>query len=401
MPDNGTELIPQLPPVDPPPLLPAPKRAVPVAAILLIAVALLGLAAVGYIAWQRGLLDSLVAPRTQPSPVKVSVVEDKSAVAGDSGKDPLDRLNDEVGGIKPYRQFAEVIRAMDAELEATKIESQAPGVLAEATKQRLYELQKLGTQFSTDYEDFETRAARDTQPKLQPYQDIVRKAFLERMRSIVNKAGQAYVVQKDANHPVFTIGDTFIAAVQRFGKADATPLRDEWLAAVHTEEQSELTVQYQPQIKEIQARIEKLKKTHREVDELLKAAPEYRIRGGVLGNTARSLLEIYDSLASRVEGDVVDFEQYVAKLPEENGGSDELKAKVDEFTQLAQQDHFYAFRETYKIYEQDRDLEHPAYARLKEHYKFVEEHWPTLKMQYQAQYSESETRWAKTFGGQD
>ncbi|MDQ3023265.1 MAG: hypothetical protein M3R04_02590 [bacterium] len=388
----------------PPPRLVMPpepvvaRAGVPWMAIALIAAALAGLGAVGYLAWQRGLLGGTASEEPLVKVVEVndqSVSGDGTAVEGD----PLDKLDDKIVGLKHYRPYADALRKMDAELEATTIEVSEAGKLAESTKQRLYELQPLGLAFTSDYEEFERRAARDSGPKLQSYQEIVRTAFIARMQRFVEKIGEAYASEQGINNPVFTMSDTFIAAVDKYGRADAGPLREKWLAAVHAQEQSGLVDTYAPQIAEMQKRIEALKSLHREVDGLLKAAPEYHIRGGIIGSTARELLDVYDSLASRVEGMVVDFEQYVVDLPAEHN-TDRINALVKEFNRLAQEDHFYAFSETYKIYQQDKELEHPAYVRLKEHFNFVEAHWPTAAGNYRQTYTAAETLWAKQWASQ-
>ena len=415
MSDNGTEVLglpePEAPQtqLDPEPLGPVdmlppepPARGFPWAALILILVALAGLGAVGYVAWQRGLLDS-VFPQSgaQPPATQVKVVSAPPPTSGDTAdEDQLDKLSDNVSGLGPYRRYVDILHKLDAELDATKIDTASPGVLAELTRQRMHELQDIGSQFSRDYTDFEQRAVRDTAPMLQPYQEIVRQAFVERMRRFIATVGKAYVIEPKANFPVYTMSDTFIGTVKQAGRADPTVLTNEWLAAVHRQEQDVLSSQYAPQLAELQARIEKLKDLHRTTDQKLKAEPEYHIRGGSLGVTARELLDLYESLATQVEAQVVDFEKYVATLPPDHGGSDAIDAKIKEFNDLAQQDHFYAFSETYKIYEDDKDLDHPAYKRLKEHYEFVKTHWPKVEGNYVQVYTEAENKWAATWAPQ-
>jgi hypothetical protein len=326
--------------------------------------------------------------------VEESATAGEAAVAGD----PLDKLNDDIRGLRPYREFVPKVRAVDAELDATKIES-SDGKLSEATRQRLYELQPLGLKLAADYEAFEQRAAKDQAPKLQSYQEILRAGFIARMERFVEKIGEAYAAEQGSNNPVFTLSDTFIKAIETYGRASAGGIREKWLAAVHAQEQSALTDQFEPQIAALEQRIEQLKTLHREVDEVLQGAPKYHIRGGIIGSTARNLLEVYDSLATRVEAQVVEFEAYVAKLPAETR-VDRIEELTREFTKLAQEDHFHAFRETYKIYEQDKELEHPAYANLKNHYKFVEDHWPTMVGNYKQTYTASEMLWERNWAKQ-
>src|SRR5687768_11403777 len=98
---NETPDLPYLPP-------PPPRRGALWAAIVLIAVAVLGLVAVGYLAWQRGLLDNLISPQPE-SPVKVVAVQDPDAGGEAAAGDPLDKLDDKVAGLKPYRRFADVL----------------------------------------------------------------------------------------------------------------------------------------------------------------------------------------------------------------------------------------------------------------------------------------------------
>jgi hypothetical protein len=139
--------------------------------------------------------------------------------------------------------------------------------------------------------------------------------------------------------------------------------------------------------------VEKLKQTHLETDELLQAAPEYRVRGGMLNETARNLLDVYDGLAGRVEAAVTEFEAYTATLPRDHR-SDRIDALIEEFNTLAQQDHLYAFQETYSIYEKDRELNHPAYQNLKVHYEWAKQHWPERAAAYEKIFHEAETKWA-------
>ena len=67
----------------------------------------------------------------------------------------------------------------------------------------------------------------------------------------------------------------------------------------------------------------------------------------------------------------------------------------DEFLSLAQEDHMYAFSETYYLYENDKNLEHPAYERLRDHYEWANMHWPDIEGRYIQVFRSAVGRWAE------
>jgi hypothetical protein len=161
------------------------KSRADIVAALVIVLCVAGLAAVGIIAWQRGYLDRFFGAdeAADGAPVTVVNVDPNAPADGDltALEDPLLALQDDVAGIKPYRRYEDVLRRTDAALQGFAVQTTEAGVLAEATKQQLYELEPVGAELVREYDDFEDRAVRDKGPKLQPYIELVRGEFVRRM----------------------------------------------------------------------------------------------------------------------------------------------------------------------------------------------------------------------------
>jgi predicted outer membrane protein len=369
-----------------------PRRGMESLAIAIIVISLLGLCGVAYVAWTQGVFDAKQS-KVVVTPVTVSegdkapdlAVEDALAAIEQSDKREL----------RPYRPHVELLRSVDKALLETSVEVDAPGVLSEKSRQQLHALADLGRSVSTAYLEFEEQSGDRDRSGLAETEQL-RRAFIERMTRMVDKAGDAYIVDDDLNHPVYMLSDSFASAIEQGGAGDGQPLRERWLKVVHGRDQRLLDDDHSDDYLQLQARIDTLREIHANYASALAAIPPYKIRGGFIGKDAELALESYEGLATKVEEVVIEFETFISAYPEQDQ-PDRMKKMVDEFTALAQEDHLFAFRETYRIYAQDRALKHPAYDRLKDHYAFVEQHWPANAGTYRQIYLQYEEEWAKAW----
>jgi hypothetical protein len=218
------------------------------------------------------------------------------------------------------------------------------------------------------------------------------------MVRIVEKIGESYRIDDELNHPAYLLSDSLPGAIDQAGVGDSQPVRDRWLEIVHGRDQRILDESHVEDYRRIQAHIDTMTQVHDEFSALLASIPAYKIRGGYIGKDATRALETYDALADKVEAIVVEFDKLMEAFPEQDR-PDQMKQLVAQFTAKAQEDHFFAFRETYLIYAQDRELRHPAYDKLKAHYGFVEAHWPSNAGAYEETYLKHEQLWAQAWAG--
>lgn len=382
--------------------------------VVVILVCLLGLSGVVYLAWWRELLDPYLPEQMrrvipyvpaadsadtntgQPSPGAPPTVLSEQEIL----EDPLDRIEQgSAPGLNSLKPFAKPLRQARQTLMETTFHNSELGTLTPESQQLLASTAVLGENLLKDYQSFEGKAARITATKTQEYKQLLRDAFLARFIELFDVIGQAYAMDKTGQHQAYLLSDNVPRVLEQYQQIDPAPLRARWQQVLHAREQLFLDMQNQEAYRQLQARYEALLDVHNQFQEAIKQVPPYRIRAGMLDQSAEQALTLYDALATKIEDFIVEFEQYRAGL-DANTDSDKRKELIKSFIDLAQADHYTCFLATYKIYAMDHELTHDAYTRLVEvHYPFAKEHWPekvtaydTVSYQYEEEWKE---RWHK------
>ncbi len=392
--DAGTAAASTPPPVSSaPPLVdarpPRPASKFDAALTTLIIVLVFGLVVVAWLAVQRGALGQWMG-QAQDAAETQQLAPDGSLLPAD----PLDMLNDKgVGGLKPLRQYAKVLREVDVALEGHSITGGAqPGTLSDESAAWIESLMPMADSLVQQYEQFETAATKDASAELEPYKAMLREQFAARMQTLLEPVAEARSKDVSGNLKAYLISDTFTGVLDRHGKVDSAPLKDRWLEALHAKDQLALDISNTEVYKQLEARLAVLTELHNDYSQAFRDAPQYKVRNGYIDVTAGKLLELYNELGQKIEDFVTEFEEYSAGLDPAKD-SDRRKELIKQFLKLAQEDHEYAFEETYKMYEKDKELSHPAYKELAARVEFVKQHWPDLESRYRVIYTQHELAW--------
>lgn len=386
------------------------------------------LAALGYLAWQRGLLDPYIAKLTGPSapgsasgagsaagPEAQAGTGAQAGPAAQAGpgaaeellseqdilEDPLDRVAQTRGwGAGKLKAYAKPLREARGAIAGTVFAVQRRGELGGDALAKLDALGALGESLLKEYGKFEQDAQRLGGKELDECKQLLRGEFQARFIELLDKIGEAYANDTSGKRATYVLSDDIPRALEQSKAIDPAPVREHWQRVLHAREQMFLDLQNEDAYRQLEARLQALVEVHNRFNEALAAVPPYRMRGGTLDKSAATAITLYDSLATKVEDLVSEFEEYTAQL-DPHTESDKRKDAVKRFTELAQSDHYTAFFETYKIYAQDRDLTDPAYEHLIEvHYPFVEQHWPGKVADYQAVSVQYEAEWKSHWHGQ-
>lgn len=395
---------------------PAPANSKPpsshIALLGLVAAVLLLLGA-AYFAWSRGLLGTIPAPRApgqqalsapvnsaeEPAPAQPGIkgmeaAQDLEAPAP-SEADPLALLDSpDLPALPELTASRDSLLELDSRMREFDFGAGPPGDLTTEAIAALDQLQALTQELATSYAEFEESTGVVLDEKAIPFVHAVREAYVRRMTSLVELIGKARATDSSGTHPAYMAPDTLSSALSKAGKADPAPVRAAWDAALSAQEEGSRNAKYGVQLSELSKRYEELRRIHEEYEKKFQESPPYSVKNGILGATAAQLLEDYDSLASRLEEHVSQFEAFTDSLDPDTL-SRHMKTVMADYTSLAQQDHLYCFRETYSIYSKDRDLSHPAYERLRSHYEFVQSHWPEVASSYVSVYTEYEGIWTQ------
>jgi hypothetical protein len=374
--------------------------------VILLAVAL-------YVAWSSGLFGSVEPTRGQPpapitslTPAPMGDAETKPpASLPDDGSEANEAPSEEIdedpllvleSGDAPklpiIAKYKSILLALDEALAPGQFSGSIPRELAESEVASLDDLKKRAEEIAVSYQSFEKDAAEIAEGDATPYIEALRSAFVRRMADIVTRIGEARVIDADGTHPAYMAPDTLSTVVTAASKANAAPIRAAWDKVLAEQEEGSRNAHFGDQLAELSKYYDALRALHRDYQQKFSAAPPYTMKNGILGQSAATLLEQYDALATAIEELTVQFDTYSGGLKPESM-SVRMKSIIKDFTELAQQDHLHCFTETYVIYSKDRDLNHPAYERLKGHYEFAKAHWIGFRDQYPGVYTRYETIW--------
>jgi len=367
-------------------------------ALIVILVCAVGLIALALYAWRTGF--SLTDLRGSGSEAAASASSDEASGAdqGVPADHPLNVIyTDKQRGLKRFQRYADSILEFERQLGQLPAPDLTGKTLTEETVDYLAQLNGLGNELLDSYQDFEDDAQRQGDAGLAPYLEALRQAYLTDMKALLDKTGEVYARDDYAQHAAYGLSDVFAKAVEEASPDGAEELRQLWLEYAGQRQEYLLNMAQVEETRHLSALLASLQEIRSTYQDSMSQLPPYEVHNGLLDKAGRDILDLLDSLASNIEVVVREYEEYTATLnvAELSNANRDL---LDQFEKLAQQDHLYAFTETYRIYAQDRRLDHPAYARLGDHYEFVAEHWPELEMSYRRVYSQYEGEWAATWG---
>jgi hypothetical protein len=400
-----------------PPAKPAAPRkhrskSAPVA-VSIIFISLLLLGGLGYLAYSTGRLDDLLG-RLSPRSSGIAGTDATTAPELEPD-DPLQQVIEaRARGIRSYRKVATALRDSRSELDHLEElivtaaagdawSGQAPATaptdpnLPQPAGSQQSALPQLSAYTETQvqaYTDFAALCGRSDAPALEPYKTILFDEFVAQFERLIGAIGRVYSVDQQGQDPAYLLPDRIAAAVRPQSEEAADKLKQGWMDFTEMRRQLLLDEQYQDYYNQLQARIDAVREVRDQFDAAGKELQNYSLRAGTLTPGASTLLDILDKLSDSIEVLVLDFESYCASLPAD-ASSDRLEQLKEQFTTDAQAQHFFAFDQVYRIYVEDRELSHPAYARLAEHLAFVKEHWPRLEGQYRRTYELNEALWAE------
>lgn len=366
-------------------------------AALVIAVCVLALGALSYLAWQRGLIDlnldwlergSDEAATVASGGFEVDIVqleEDAHPLAG--------VYTDSLRSLRKLRPWADYVLASQARLEELAQPADWGEELSGEAVAYRTGAGDIAVELLARYADFEAYAAKYDDRELEPYQQLVRNEFIDRLAEALAAIGAVYAHDTVGQDAAYSLSDKSIAAVGQDAPEQAERLREVWGNAVYGRSQFLLDIEQQEEYRQLSARLEGLVELHRGFQTSLNELPPYNIRGGKLDKHGRATLELLDALALQIEEVTLDFEEYRSTLSEALL-SDRNRGLVIRIDDLCLEDHLYAFTEVYRIYAQDRQLEHAAYGALAAHFDFVLAHWPRQEMAYRRVYGQYEAEWA-------
>jgi hypothetical protein len=376
------------------------KRVDPVVTLvsLLVCFMLIILGLVGYIAWQRGMVSLPWLAASQPAG------EDAIATDEEAGLDAvaLDPLLDLAGSreraAKPYKTFAKQL--LDSRALLTSLSAPAPGEgdrLSAEQQAFLDQLNRVGQTLLAQYKEFETQADQNDVLEAAPNQDTLAAEFTNQFERLVQLIGQVYGSNTSSSHDAYLLPDLIKAVVAPGRRISLTKIAEEWSAALEARMQRKLDLQNPEEIKQLTARLEALKEVHRTFKAQLDALPPYDVMAGNLNKAGQDALNLLDSLMTAVEGLAQEQQQYIETLKDIEL-SQRMELLETEFTKLAQDDHFFCFSEVCRLSVDDRKLEHPAYAALRQHYEFVNQNWSSLAIEYLKVFDDSERDWRMKWG---
>lgn len=366
-------------------------------ALGVIAACVLALGFFGYSAWQRGTIRLDLS----------SLWAGDESGAGEGGSGPEADVAEllaqdhplaviytvELRSLRHLRPHAELLLAVEEELAGLSEPVEWEEDLTEEARALRSAAGAAAEELLAQYGDFEQDCLRYSEPELEPYQQLVRNEYVNQLVAALTLIGAVYAHDKVGQDAAYALSDKMVVAVEQHLPVQVERLTEAWAEAVRQRSQFLLDLEQQEEYRQLAARLAGMAELHRGFQESLNELPPYNIRSGKLDKHGRAALELLDSLAASIEGMTLEFEDYRATL-NENLLSDRNRGLIIKLEDLCQEDHLYAFTEIYRIYAQDRKLDHPAYAELALHFEFVLEHWPRQEMAYRRVYNQFEAEWA-------
>jgi len=396
-----------LPPVLPPipkagKEAPAPRYSVlERVAVVVIVLSLIALGGYGYYAWQTGQLAWLGLPLPAPdsSPEQIEVesrfADAKLALPAEH---PLALIyNAKSKGMKRFHKYADYLMETENGLAAFTLPDLLSGGLSPEARQALDELHGLGVELLLQYQAFEEDIHQYGNDDIDQFLALLRAQFVLNMDTLVALAGEVYVPDTEGLHAAYGLSDDFPMAVEPQAPEAATSLHQTWAVVVYRHTQHMLDLETAEVQRRVRAHLDALRELRLAFEYSMNDIPPYRMRAGSPDKAARDILELLDAYAGSLETLVIEFAGLQETISQPIR-ADKLKSSLRTFTELAQQYHEYTFTEVYRIYAQDRKLLHPAYQHLKDHYAFVEEHWPGRAPAYERIYRQYEAEWDLKWG---
>jgi len=380
---------------------------------LSVAVIIVGLCVLGgalYYAWWLGKLDPAILWAYDQLGITPPGYENTGAPAQPATteippSDPLQLvMQANVRGIKPLRAEAERLAAQRAEIAALQekmttalaggfaTSGAAPSEAQSTTAAVLDEVSGFTEQLFQKLSSFQKLAASTTKPELADSLTILRDEWEAQLGQLIDVIGAAYAADSGDSNTAYLLPERISAAFAAVSPEGAERLRQRWGNAVHAREQAKLDVQLADVYLQLQARLDAIDEVRRQFNDAAGSLPEYHIRAGLLPTAAGQYLDLLDKLESSIEELQVEYEEYRATLDPQLT-SDKLEQYFKSYEEKAQGEHMYAFQEIYRIYAQDKDLSHPAYAKLAAHVDFVKQHWPRIADSYRMVYEKYEQEW--------
>jgi hypothetical protein len=195
-------------------------------------------------------------------------------------------------------------------------------------------------------------------------------------------------------HKAYLFSDSVPALLSEYKTIDPAAAKAKWDEALHNREQYELDLKYEDIYVQLALRYDALVEMHQQMKAAVDAIPAEKSRSGLIDVNSISLLELYHEIMNKVEDSATEYREYLDSLGEIER-SDKMHEYIRQFEELAQQDHLFAFTETYKIYESDRELTHEAYTWLELHFEYVRQNWPEVAPSYRQVYTYYEDRWER------
>jgi hypothetical protein len=295
--------------------------------------------------------------------------------------------------LRHFQRYADSILDFENQLATLTVPDLSGKTLTEEIVAYLEQLNGLGNELLDDYRVFEQDAQRRRNAALDPYLEVIRQAYVSGMAALMTRTGEVYAQDDYAQHAAYGLSDVFANAMEEASPEAAAELRQLWLEYSGQRQEYLLNLAQVEETRRLSALLASLQEIRSSYQDGMSRLPPYQARNGLLNKAGRDILDLLDTLASNIEVVVQEYDDYAATLniAELSNANLDLMNRLEE---LAQQDHLYAFTETYRIYAQDRKLEHPAYARLGDHFEFAEQHWPAQEMAYRRVYSKYEGEWA-------
>jgi hypothetical protein len=365
-------------------------------AVVVIVLSLIALGGYGYYAWQAGQLAwlglPLPAPDSSPEQIEAEsrLADAKLALPAEH---PLALIyNAKSKGMKRFHKYADYLMETESGLAAFTLPDLLSGGLSPEASQALDELYGQGVELLLQYQAFEADIQQYGSADIDQFLALLRAQFVLNMDTLVALAGEVYVPDTEGLHAAYGLSDDFPMAVEPHSPEAATSLRHTWAEVVYRHTQHMLDIETAEEQRQAQAHLDALRELRLAYEFSMNDIPPYRMRAGSPDKAARDTLELLDAYADSLETLVTEFTAFNETVNQPIR-ADKLKSSLRAFTELAQQYHEYAFTEVYRIYAQDRKLKHPAYQRLKDHYAFVEEHWPNRAPAYERIYRQFEAEW--------
>jgi hypothetical protein len=406
--------LPRLGAVASPP--PRPRRSAGWATAVIALLLLAGLAGVAYLAWARGLiaLPAAVEARLPAPPRSIangqlpgrpSTATGPASVTEQAASPEEEELfsglkESREPRLRPLRRFSDDLRALQGRLVAIQLRPAPEGTDTAEREQQLADLQPIYADLLRQYNDFEDAAAKAQSPETEDTLTGLRSAFEARFGLYLDLLGRLYATDPQIEREEYVKADHLLQAISARGHIDVEALHTRWLAGAHARQQRELDARFADQYKALDARLATVRELRKQFNEAAEQLGPLNIDEGRITPQAQALLEMYDAYADKLEELWQDWKEFSPKLPPVSERPEGLAKAAQKYVDLVKSEHFDCFTQTYRIYALDKDLKHPAYQHLKDHYGFVQLEWPDKDGAYQAVFNQYEAEWLRNFRGE-